>query len=307
MKIFLCEYIHPDARAMLAARAELIDDWARIGEADGILNRNLNIDAALLERCPSRKVIGIHGTGTDGVDLAAARAKGVAVVNTPGQNAGAVAELIVLLALEGSRKAYLADRAIQAGTPYPTGAQALRGTELGGKTLGLVGCGDIALRAAGILRRGFGMRVIGWSRSLTPEKAAALDIERCGSIREVFAGADVVNIGLALNEDTRGIIGAAELAAAKPGCLLINTARGALVDEAALYAALKNGPLGAAACDVLAQEPPTRSDPLTELPNFFATPHIGANTEEALRRVGCMTAQQMLDVLDGKTPENLCI
>ena len=76
---------------------------------------------------------------------------------------------------------------------------------------------------------------------------------------------------------------------------------------AALYAALKNGPLGAAACDVLAQEPPTRSDPLTELPNFFATPHIGANTEEALRRVGCMTAQQMLDVLDGKTPENLCI
>ena len=306
MKIFLCEYIHPDARAMLAARAELIDDWVRIGEADGILNRNLNIDAAVLERCPHLKVIGIHGTGTDGVDLAAAHAKGVAVVNTPGQNAGAVAEHIVLLALELARKAYLADRAIQADAPYPTGAQALRGMELGGKTLGLVGCGDIALRAAKILRQGFGMRVIGWSRSLTAEKAAMLGVERCESIREVFARADVVNIGLALNEETRGIIGAAELAAAKPGCLLINTARGALVDEKALYAALQNGPLGAAACDVPVQEPPTRQDPLAALPNYFATPHIGANTEEALRRVGCMTAQQMLDVLDGNPVKNLC-
>lgn len=306
MKIFLCEYIHPDARAMLAARAELIDDWARIGEVNGILNRNFNIDAALLERCPDLKVIGIHGTGTDGVDLAAARARGVAVVNTPGQNAGAVAELIVLLALEAARKAYLADRAIQAGTPYPTGAQALRGAELCGKTLGLVGCGDIALRAAKILRQGFGMRVIGWSRSLTPEKAAALEMGFCQSIAEVFAGADVVNIGLALNEETRGIIGAKELAAAKPGCLLINTARGALIDENALYAALQSGPLGAAACDVLTQEPPTRENPLTALPNFFATPHIGANTEEALRRVGCMTAQQMLDILDGKPAANRC-
>ena len=306
MKIFLCEFIHPAARAMLEARAELIGDWARIGEADGIVNRNLNIDAALLERCPRLKVIGIHGTGTDGVDLAAARAKGVTVVNTPGQNAGAVAEHIVLLALELARKAYLADRALQAGTPYSTGAQALRGIELFGKTLGLVGCGDIALRAAKILRQGFGMRVIGWSRSLTAEKAAALDIERCESIRDVFAGADVVNIGLALTEETRGIIGAAELAAAKPGCLLINTARGALIDEAALYTALRDGPLGAAACDVLVQEPPTKADPLTALPNFFATPHIGANTEEALRRVGCMTAQQMLDVLDGKPTANRC-
>lgn len=307
MKIFLCEYIHPEARAMLAQRAEIIDDWARIGEADGILNRNLNIDRALIGRCPRLKVIGIHGTGTDGVDLAAARERGICVVNTPGQNAGAVAELIVLLTLELARKAYLADRAIHAGAPYPTGAAQLRGTELYGKTLGLIGCGDIALRAAKIFRQGFGMHIIGWSRSLTAEKAAALGIERCETICEVFAKADVVSVGLALNSETRGIIGARELAAARPGCLLINTARGALIDEPALYAALKNGPLGAAACDVLMHEPPTAEDPLTALPNFLATPHIGANTEEALRRVGCMTVQQMLDVLDGKAAQNCCI
>ncbi len=307
MKIFLCEYIHPEARAMLAQRAELIDDWARIGEVDGILNRNLNIDGELMHRCPQLKVIGIHGTGTDGVDLDAARQRGIRVVNTPGQNAAAVAELIVLLALELSRKAYLADRALRAGTPYPTGAQALRGMELGGKVLGLVGCGDIALRAAEMLRRGFGMRVIGWSRSLTAEKAAALGVERCESIREVFAKADVVNLGLALCSETRSIINGEILQAAKPGCLLVNTARGALVDEEALYRALTDGPLGGAAADVLVQEPPTATDPLTALPNFLATPHIGANTEEALRRVGCMTARQMLDVLEGKTPENLCV
>lgn len=307
MKVFLCEYIHPDAYAMLRARAEIIDDWARIGEADGILNRNLNIDRALMERCPKLKVIGIHGTGTDGVDLAAARERGICVVNTPGQNAGAVAELIVLLALELARKAYLADRAIQADTPYPTGAQALRGMELCGKTLGLIGCGDIARRAAAILKNGFGMRVIGWSRSLTAEKAAVWGMERCESIAEVFEKADVVNIGLALNEETRGIIGAKELAAARPGCLLINTARGALIDETALYDALKNGPLAAAASDVPVSEPPTRCDPLAALPNYFATPHIGANTEEALRRVGCMTVHQMLTVLDGGTPEHICM
>lgn len=307
MKIFLCEYIHPDARTMLEARAEIIDDWARIGEADGILNRNLNIDEAILERCPKLKVIGIHGTGVDGVDLEAARRRGVAVVNTPHQNADSVAELIVLLTLELARRAYLADRAIRIGVPYPTGAQALRGMELRGKTLGLVGCGDIALRAADILRKGFGMRVIGWSRSLTPQRAAVLGVERCSSMEEVFANADVINIGLALNPETAGIIDARVLAAAKPGALLINTARGALVDEAALYDALCSGTLAAAACDVFVQEPPTLENPLVALPNFLATPHIGANTEEALRRVGCMTARQMLDVLDGKTPANLCV
>ncbi len=307
MKIFLCEYIHPDARTMLEARAEIIDDWARIGEADGILNRNLNIDEAVLERCPNLKVIGIHGTGTDGVALEAARRRGVAVVNTPHRNADSVAELIVLLALELSRKAYLADRALQAGEPYPAGAEALRGMELRGKTLGLVGCGDIALRAADILRKGFGMRVIGWSRSLTPQRAAESDVEFCGSMEAVFANADVINVGLALNEETAGIVDARVLASAKPGALLINTARGALVDETALYDALRDGPLAAAACDVLVQEPPTRENPLVTLPNFLATPHIGANTKEALRRVGCMTARQMLEVLDGKTPENLCV
>ena len=150
--------------------------------------------------------------------------------------------------------------------------------------------------------------VIGYSFS----KSLSLPGERIGYLVLPDELEDAEDIQAAANVATRilGFVNAPslmQLAVAKPGCLLINTARGALVDEAALYAALKNGPLGAAACDVLAQEPPTRSDPLTELPNFFATPHIGANTEEALRRVGCMTAQQMLDVLDGKTPENLCI
>ena len=132
-------------------------------------------------------------------------------------------------------------------------------------------------------------------------------IARCTCVREVFAWADVVSIGVPLTPQTRGLVGTAELAAAKPGALLVNTARGGVVDEDALYRALTQGPLGAAACDVLAHEPPAPGLPLLRLPNFLATPHLGAATDEALLRVGMCVVEQIFTVLDGKTPAHECI
>ena len=196
---------------------------------------------------------------------------------------------------------------LQTGEALAIADARLTGMELHGKTLGLVGVGSIARRAAEMFRRAFGMSIVGYSPSLTEERAACLGIARCTCVREVFARADVVSIGVPLTPQTRGLVGTAELAAAKPGALLVNTARGGVVDEDALYRALTQGPLGAAACDVLAHEPPAPGLPLLRLPNFLATPHLGAATDEALLRVGMCVVEQIFTALDGKTPAHECI
>lgn len=300
MKVFLCEDIHHKAYELLQSRAEIVNDWEKIGEADGILNRNLHIDRALMEKCPNLKVIGIHGTGKDGVDLKAARERGIKVVYVPYENADSVAELIVAFALIMARKIVLADRMLLSGEPLSCGSAVLQGTELSGKIFGMVGCGDIAMRAAKRLKNGLGMKLVGYSPSLTEEKAKKLGIGRCGSVEEVFEQADVVNLGVHLNEQTENMITKEVLAHAKKGAILINTARGGVLNERDLYDALQSGVIAAAACDVFASEPPTGENPLVGLPNFLATPHIGATTEEALYRVGCSVVTQILDVLEGR-------
>ena len=300
MKIFLCESIHPEALALLESRAEIIVDWARIGEADAIVNRNLKLPAETLCRAKSLKVIAVHGTGSDGIDLDYCRGQGVTVLYVPYENARSVAELIVALTLNLLRKIALADRLILSGAPVKNASPELFGSELSGKTLGLIGVGDIARRAAKIMQDGFGVKVIGYSPSFTGEEAEKLGIKRCGSVSEVLRQADVISLGVHLTPQTAHMISYGEFALVKPTAILINTSRGGVVDEAALYDALTTGKLAAAACDVWAQEPPTRRSPLVGLDNLLATPHLGANTDEALRRVGVTMARQIFDALDGK-------
>lgn len=300
MKIFLCEPIHEKAYEFLKQQAEIIDDYSKISEVDAIINRNLHIDGELMSQCPHLKVIGIHGTGKDGVDLEKAGQLGIKVVYVPYENADSVAELIVALTLAAARNIVLADRMIQNGEKLSSGSALLMGMELKGKTFGMVGCGDIAMRAGRRLKNGLGMRLIGYSPSLTDEKAAELGIERCAAIEEVFENADVINIGVHLTPQTEGMIDMNVMRHARPGAILINTARGAVIREQDLYKALKQNIISAAACDVFEQEPPTRENPLLSLPNFIGTPHIGATTEEALYRVGMSVVTQVMDVLEGR-------
>lgn len=302
MKTFLCEYIHPEARKELEAVSEIVSDWERLPECDAIINRNLQLTKEVLESASCLKVIAVHGTGMDGVDLEAAKTLGIRVFNTPYRNAASVAELNIALMLMTARKATLIQKEMEAGASFtdPAVVSGLQGTELGGKTVAFLGIGEIAKRTIAICKNGFSMRCIGWSRSLTREKAAELGVRYANSIITAVKNADFVVLGMALNEETRGIIGEEELAAMKAGAILINTARGALIDETALLHALskKNsesndgsvateGPrLAAAGLDVVAEEPVTINHPLYQLPNVVLTPHIGANTEEALYRVG---------------------
>lgn len=311
-KVFLCEYIHPEAYAYLKAHAEVIHDWDRLSEAEALIDRNLKITDEIMETAKSLRLIGIHGTGVDDVDMAAAGRRGIQVFSVPHQNSRSVAEMNVALMLALGRKIVRADRILrgQAGqsavesTGSPESEMTdrmaeLQGIELAGKTLGLIGVGDISRQTADICRKGFDMEVIGWSRSLTEEKARRMDMAYADSMAEVFQKADVIIVGVALTPETRHLIGREQFAQMNPKAMLINTTRGAVLDEQALYESLAKGEIGGAACDVFAEEPISAGHPLLALDNFVAAPHLGANTEEALRRVGMAVVQGVLNRLDG--------
>ena len=311
-KVFLCEFIHPDAYAYLKKYVEIIPVWDRFSEADGLIDRNFKITEELLKTTHQLKVIGVHGTGTDDVDLEAAKRHGVGVFSVPHQNAQSVAEMNVALMLALGRKVVLADRMIVGNRkPSEAGGYAnktnlfaeLQGTEFSGKTLGLIGVGEISKRTANICRYGFGMNVIGWSRHLSDEDADVLGITKMESMDDVFGQADVIVIGLALDNSTREIVGRAQFEKMKPTAFLINSTRGAVLDEDALYDVLCNGKIAGAACDVFVKEPLTVEHKLMTLSNFVGTPHLGANTDDALRRVGMAVVKGVLERLGVMTED----
>ena len=303
MKIFLCESIHPKALALLKSRAEIVSDWNDLGEVEAIINRNLKLPREVLGKAPNLKVIAVHGTGSDGIDLEYCDAHGITILYVPYQNADSVAELIVTFALSLLRKIPLADRMVTSGTAKVNAPPELFGAELRGKTVGLIGVGDIARRAAKIFIHGFGCKVIGYGPHFTAEKATELGMEACASVEDVLRQADIISLGVHLSDSTANLINRNNLALCKPTAVLVNTSRGGVVDEAALYEALKEGKIAAAACDVWRSEPPTLDNPLVGLPNVLATPHLGANTDEALERVGVRMVEEIFTVLDGGQAE----
>lgn len=300
-KVFLCEYIHPDAYAYLKEHVEIVTSWNRFHEADAVIDRNFKITEELLSRTKQLKVIGIHGTGTDDVDLEAAKHHGVEVFSVPHQNARSVAEMNVALMLALGRKVVLANRKL---SDESTNFFAdLQGTEFFGKTLGIIGVGDISKRTAHICQYGFGMNVIVWSRHLSDSEAANLNMKCCETMDSVFEQADVIIVGLALDDSTRGLIGKNQFEKMKKSAFLINATRGAILDETALYEALRDGKIAGAACDVFIEEPLTKLNRLTKFDNFVGTPHLGANTDEALRRVGMAVVRGVIERLDKESEQ----
>lgn len=303
MKVFLCESIHPDALSLLKSRAEVVSDWSDLSGAEAIINRNLKLPREVLERAPDLKVIAVHGTGSDGIDLEYCHGHGITIVYVPFQNADSVAELIVTLTLALLRKLPLADRMVTAGHLTQNAPPELFGNELRGKTIGLIGVGDIARRMSRIMINGFGCKVIGYDPFFPTEKAAEVGILQKNTPEEVVSLADVISLGVHLSESTAHMVNDHLLSLCKPTAVLINASRGGVVDEGALYRALTSGKLAAAACDVWESEPPTLDNPLVGLPNVLATPHLGANTDEALRRVGVKMVEDIFTVLDGGSAE----
>lgn len=280
-----------------ADRAEL---FARIADAEVIINVRAYtaLDAEALQHAPKLKLISILGTGTDNVDLAAARERGVTVANTPAVGAPSVAELTVGLMLAVTKAIPVSNQRVKQGV-----WQHVEGPELEGKTLGLLGLGAIGRRVAR-MARGLGMQVIAWSFTPDLERARQLEVELVDR-DEVFSEADIVSVHLRNTPEVRGVVGARELALMRPGAYLINTARGALVDAEALASALREGRLAGAGLDVFVEEPlPLERNPFRDLDNVVLTPHLGAVTREANARSRAMPVDNIIAFLEGR-PTNV--
>jgi D-3-phosphoglycerate dehydrogenase len=249
------------------------------------------VTAKILERARSLKVIGRAGIGVDNVDIPAATAKGIIVMNTPFGNSITTAEHAITLMLALARQIPQADASTQAGKWEKN---RFMGVEITGKTLGVIGCGNIGSLVAE-RAHGLRMKVISYDPYLSPERAADLGVEKV-ELDELLRRSDFITLHTPLTEKTRNVIDAAALAKAKKGVRIINCARGGLVDEQALRAALDSGHVGGAAFDVFTVEPATEN-PLFGHPNVVCTPHLGASTTEAQENVALQIAEQMSDYL----------
>ncbi len=243
--------------------------------------RSKQVSADTLRASDELALVLRAGAGVNTIDVKTASARGVFVSNCPGQNSIAVAELVFALLLAIDRRVPESVAALRAHKWNKK--EFSRADGVFGKTLGVIGAGQIG-REVITRARAFGLRIIAWSRSLTPEKAQVLGVERCDNVDDVFRQADIVTLHLALKADTRKFVNAARLALLKPNAILINTARGEVVDQTALRAALQEGKLRAG-LDVFDPEPAEAaadfSDPILDLPNLCGTHHIGASTEQA--------------------------
>jgi D-3-phosphoglycerate dehydrogenase / 2-oxoglutarate reductase len=301
MTILLLEPIHEEARALLEDfhRVAAFEEPEREAPpAEGIvaiLTRGRGrVSRGLMEGCPELRVVARCGVGLDNVDLEAARERSIPVVYAPGSTTDTVAEHTLMLMLALSRRlcalsGAVADGRWEARAGYD-------GTELKGKKLGVVGLGAIGRRVAA-LAEAFGMHIRYSNRS-----AREVPYERL-ALEELLKESDVVSIHLRLTERTRHLLGGRELALTKPGALLINTSRGAVIDQCALAAALQEGRLGGFAADVLEEEPPDPSEELLKSERVLITPHVAALTEETYREMCVRTAKNVLAVLRGEQPE----
>jgi (S)-sulfolactate dehydrogenase len=306
-RIVVTEAMAAGAVAALRAAHETLHDPALaeapdrlaacLGDTRALIVRDrTRVDAALLARAPRLAVVGRLGVGLENIDLAVCRARGIEVIPATGANADSVAEYVMLAIGQLLRGGAFAATAEIAAGAWPR-AQLGAGREIRGKTLGIIGFGDIGRRVAKIARA-FGMAIVahdpvlpeghaGWTE--TPTERLALDA--------LLARADAVTLHVPLTPATLGLLSAERLALMKPGAVLVNTARGEVVVEAALAAALRAGRLGGAALDVFAEEPLASSSPLIGCPNLILSPHIAGLTIESNDRVSTLIAERVLVAL----------
>ncbi len=265
------------------SRAELL---AAAGDCDGLLTLlTERVDAELLEQCPRLRVVSNMAVGVDNIDVAACRARGVVVGHTPGVLTEATADQAFALLLAAARRVVEGDAHVRSGawkTWYPG---FMLGKAVAGATLGIIGFGKIG-QAVARRAQGFGMRV--------------LPLRRGDDKRALLAASDFVSVHLPLTAETRGFLGAGDFAAMREGSVLVNTARGGVIDQRALLEALKRGRPAFAALDVLDPEPPLAGDPLLALPNVVLAPHLGSATVETRLAMAELAADNLLEVLAGR-------
>jgi len=283
----------PDTVAPLLARADAV-----------VLRTGLRLDAGLLGVAGRLQTVSRTGAGYDNVDVAAATRHGVIVTSSVGANTSTVVEHTLALLLALAKHIVDLDRAVRRGDFKLRYAYLPR--DLRGQVLGVVGFGRIGAEVARACHRIFGMPILAYD-ALLPE-AARRDLSawvEFTDVRELFRRADVVSLHLPLSAATRGLVGRELLSSMKPGALIVNTARGGVIDEAALAEALRTGPLAGAALDVFEREPPPETNPLLRMDNVVLSPHAAALTQACVTRMAVLAARRVLDVLEGFVPDDV--
>jgi len=306
-RVLLYENMHQAGIDLLAEKAELIiannlEENSVIEQArdvDAIVIRaNGAVTARIMDSAPKLKVVGRHGVGVDAIDLKAAKQRGIVVCNTPDANLESVAEQAVGFMITLSKQILRADQALRQGR-WNVRYEYI-GQEMDRRTLGLVGMGRIGARVAEICHFGFRMPIIYHDVIAYPDLEERLSAKKL-PLGEVLKKADYISLHVPLLPATKGLIGAEQLAMMKKGAFLINTSRGAIVDEAALIKALRSGHLGGAGLDVFDTEPTPADNPLLQFDNVVLTPHMAAHTDDALKAMS-MVAEDIIRVLEGKEP-----
>ena len=281
----------PGLEVVVSTKLDTAGLRAALAEADGIVIRSgTTLTAEVLRDQPRLKVIVRAGVGVDNIDVPAATRQGIVVMNTPGGNTVSTAEHTVALMLALSRNVAKANDSLKAGK---WDRNKFTGTQLGGKTLGIVGLGRVGLAVAK-RAQGFDMKVVGFDPFLSAERAAEFGITSL-PLDDLWGRCDYVSVHTPLSDETRNIIGAEAIKKMKPGVRIINCARGGLIDEAALLDALNSGKVAGAAVDVFDPEPPAADHPLIKHPNVLVTPHLGASTEEAQISVAVEAAHLLIN------------
>ena len=267
-----------------------------IRDVDGIIIGIDELSAEIIEKANALKVISKYGIGVDNIDINMATNKKIIITNTPTANVDAVADLTFGFILSLARRIPEADRKTKSGK-----WEKITGKSVWKKTLGIIGLGKIGRQ---VVKRaqGFNMNILVYDLVKDEKFAQSYNIKYV-NLEELFQKSDYITIHIPLNDATRGMISYKELEKVKKEAFLINTSRGGIVDEQALYKALRNNQLKGAALDVYSNEPPVES-PLKELDNVIMTPHIGAYTEEAIENMSIQAAQNLIDVLEGRNPKN---
>lgn len=273
-------------------------------DADGLIVQWASINRKVIEAMTRCKIISRYGIGVDMVDLQAAGEHGIAVANVPDYCIEEVSDSTIAFLFDLGRRHFLLDRYVRSGNwgttqPLPSWPP----PRLRGQSVGIIGLGNIG-RAVAHKAAGLGLHLLGFDPYLPPQQMAALGVEAV-SLETLLRRADFVSIHCPLNEETRGLIGAAQLALMKPSACLINMARGPIVVQADLYRALANQTILAAAVDVLEQEPPAPDDPLLRLNNILITPHTSSGSVESILQLRRDTAQNVVDVLSGTLPRSI--
>jgi D-3-phosphoglycerate dehydrogenase / 2-oxoglutarate reductase len=305
MKIYVLDAFHLSGVELAEKQAEVIrwDDpraknWHE--DADGLMVRGKKVAAEDMARAKKLRVISKQGVGLDNIDLEAAKAHGIAVCRTPGVNSEAVAEMALSLGLSVVRRVTEFDRMTRAAGKVQR-ANYL-GYESWQKTVGIVGMGNIGTLVARKWRGAFDAKIIGYDPYVPASRWSELPHQRAASLEEMLPQVDILSLHLPLTPESRNMIDAARLALMKPSAIVVNTSRGGIVNEAALYQAISSGKLFGAGFDVFEVEPPTSDHPLMSLPTFVGTPHAAAGTIETQARSSMLAASQLLEALAGGQP-----